>query len=508
MIAISTVIGVGYYIRTGIILRIGGPAAVVYSYVFLGVLTLMVTRNLAVMLRIWPVAGALTVFVENFVDKEVGTAVAIMYWLSFSFSFAGLTTAIGDLVDYLDAGDAGTIIVTILSLVVPIILNLTDIRVGPPSYHYIYGHLLTSQVFRWIEFVFGFVKLTLALCIIIIMNVMNPDGKHTPSTNHHTITNTHTVGANTTPDADTIAPREVIFHSSNDEYGGWFASISASVFLASFSILGIEIVAATAQEANFETTPPRTRRRPTLEDGNNEMMSIGVGRRSSMTSLEHHHPHHPHHYHHNPTTRGSTSSISSLPHYDPNEDPPIFTGSTANATKTTIVNRKDPFAYAMWIPTTVTVVYVWGGWIVSQNIRWDDERLPTLEWGAAVPKGASISPFINSAADSGFSKHLPKTLTSLLVLHVISTSSSVLYVAARTLFGFAYTTSNRLAGQRRTWRYRVASWLAAKNKFDVPYVAVLVSAWLFWLPFLKYTSRRSFNSVRTYYLHSLQSCIC
>jgi amino acid permease len=338
---------------------------------------------------------------------------------------------------------------------------------------------MTSQVFRWIEFVFGLVKLTLALCIIIIMNVMNPD-----------------VGANTTPDAGTIAPREVIFHSSNGEYGGWFASISASVFLASFSILGIEIVAATAQEANFETTPPKTRRRPTLEDGNNEMMSIGVGshrRRSSMTSLDHHHPHH-HHDHHNPTTRGSTSSTSSLPHYDPNEDPPIFTGSTTNATKTTIVNRKDPFGYAMWIPTTVTVVYVWGGWIVSQNIRWDDERLPTLEWGAAVPKGASISPFINSAADSGFSKHLPKTLTSLLVLHVISTSSSVLYVAARTLFGFAYTTSNRLAGHRRTWRYRVASWLAAKNKFDVPYVAVLVSAWLFWLPFLKYTSRRSFNS--------------
>lgn len=80
MIAISTVIGIGYYIKTGVILRIGGPAAVVYSYVFLGILTLMVTRNLAVMLRIWPVAGALTVFVESFVDRDVAKAVALMYW--------------------------------------------------------------------------------------------------------------------------------------------------------------------------------------------------------------------------------------------------------------------------------------------------------------------------------------------------------------------------------------------------------------------------------------------
>lgn len=145
MIAISTVIGIGYYIKTGIILRVGGPAAVVYSYVFLGVLTLMVTRNLAVMLRIWPVAGALTVFVESFVDKEVGNAVAIMYWyvlrsasrqlltcgrLSFSFSFAGLTTAIGDMVDFLDVSTGVSVLISILSLVIPIVLNLTDIRVG------------------------------------------------------------------------------------------------------------------------------------------------------------------------------------------------------------------------------------------------------------------------------------------------------------------------------------------------------------------------------------------
>lgn len=316
---------------------------------------------------------------------------------------------------------------------------------------------LTTQVFRWIEFFFGITKLTLALCIIIVMNVINPEG--TSAGLHPIPVLTSPVGDNP---SNAITPRDVIFQNEPNAYGGWFASISASVFLASFSILGVEIVAATAQEANFETTPPRKR---TEEDGNELAALPSRGR--SETSIDAGLA----------LSRGSSLRDASL-------DPPILN-----------LARKDPFAYAMWVPVVVTAVYVWGGWIVSQNIRWDDPRLPTLEWGVAPPVNASISPFVNSAMDSRFRRQLPDALSSLLVLHVVSTSSSVLYVAARTLFGFAYTTSVRLEGRRRTWRYKVASRLAAKNKFDVPYVAVLVSAWLFWFPFLKYTSRRSFNAV-------------
>lgn len=272
------------------------------------------------------------------------------------------------------------------------------------------------------------------------------------------------MGGNSAPNP---APREVIFHHDENKYGGWFAAISASVFLASFSILGIEIVAATAQEANFETTPPTKRR--TEEDGNELRTMAGSHRGRSVVSID----------------EEAVAASQSSSRRDDSQDTPVLNFA-----------RKDPFAYAMWIPIVVTVVYVWGGWMVSQNIGWDDDRLPTLKWGNSRPKGKhSISPFVNSAADSRFSDHLPTVLTTLLIFHVVSTSSSVLYVASRTLFGFAYTTSNRLKGRRRTWRYNVASKLASKNKFDVPYVAVLVSAWLFWFPFLKYTSPRSFNSV-------------
>jgi yeast amino acid transporter len=80
MIAISAVIGMGFYMRTGSIYHLGGSAAVIYSFAFLGLVTSLVTYNLAKMLSAWPIAGALIIFVEKFVDEEVGMTVGITYW--------------------------------------------------------------------------------------------------------------------------------------------------------------------------------------------------------------------------------------------------------------------------------------------------------------------------------------------------------------------------------------------------------------------------------------------
>lgn len=80
MISIGAVIGMGYYVRTGTIHRIGGSSAVIYAYSFLGLLSFMVMHTLATMLRVWPVRNALMSYVEAFVDKEVGMMVGILYW--------------------------------------------------------------------------------------------------------------------------------------------------------------------------------------------------------------------------------------------------------------------------------------------------------------------------------------------------------------------------------------------------------------------------------------------
>lgn len=70
----------GFYVRTGNIFQIGGEAAVIYAFLFLGILSIMVMQGVTIMLRIWPIGAPLVVFVEKFVDEDMGKVVAILYW--------------------------------------------------------------------------------------------------------------------------------------------------------------------------------------------------------------------------------------------------------------------------------------------------------------------------------------------------------------------------------------------------------------------------------------------
>jgi amino acid transporter len=80
MISFGAAVGMGFYVRTGTIHRVGGSSAVVYSYVLLGLLSFAVMHPLTRMLRIWPVRAPLMSFVEVFVNKEIGLLVGILYW--------------------------------------------------------------------------------------------------------------------------------------------------------------------------------------------------------------------------------------------------------------------------------------------------------------------------------------------------------------------------------------------------------------------------------------------
>jgi amino acid transporter len=80
MITISGVLGVGLYVRGGVILRLGGPLAVLLSFALLGLLAWGVMQCIAELLCIWPISGALSVYVTEFVDVELGIAVGVAYW--------------------------------------------------------------------------------------------------------------------------------------------------------------------------------------------------------------------------------------------------------------------------------------------------------------------------------------------------------------------------------------------------------------------------------------------
>ncbi|KAJ0361982.1 hypothetical protein COL154_006493 [Colletotrichum chrysophilum] len=63
------------YWRSGQILEIGGPLAVLFSFVLVGLLAWAVMQCVTELLCIWPVPGALSVYVGTFVDHELGIAV-------------------------------------------------------------------------------------------------------------------------------------------------------------------------------------------------------------------------------------------------------------------------------------------------------------------------------------------------------------------------------------------------------------------------------------------------
>lgn len=80
MITLSGVLGAGLYIRSGTVLRIGGPGAVLIAFTAMGLLAWTVMQCLGELLALWPISGALVEFVAKFVDEDLGTAVGIAYW--------------------------------------------------------------------------------------------------------------------------------------------------------------------------------------------------------------------------------------------------------------------------------------------------------------------------------------------------------------------------------------------------------------------------------------------
>lgn len=67
--------------RSGAMLEVGGPAAVIIPYVMLSLLAWSIMQCIGEMLIIWPVSNALVLFVREFVDPELGTLVGVAYWL-------------------------------------------------------------------------------------------------------------------------------------------------------------------------------------------------------------------------------------------------------------------------------------------------------------------------------------------------------------------------------------------------------------------------------------------
>src|ERR1051326_5688024 len=112
--------------------------------------------------------------------------------MAYCFLFSSLAATIGDLADSLELSTGASVTITVVSILAPLLANLTDIR-----------------IFRKIELTCGFVKIVLAVVFNISMMAIN--GK-APTTLH---------------------PREPIFHFKR--WGGWFVTMCIAILRTSFS---------------------------------------------------------------------------------------------------------------------------------------------------------------------------------------------------------------------------------------------------------------------------------
>lgn len=267
----------------------------------------------------------------------------------------------------------------------------------------------------------------------------------------------------------TAVRRNVAFINTN-AFGDWAGVFFTSIYLTSFGYVGVEAVAATSREAKLREDTGHTAPAPVVDgyEMNNLPSGLLTGNMRSPTSDPH-----------------ATSSVDAAP------------GPARHATHSAGAPRPGPHYQArrtyrtgdifrrpaMLVPLVATFIYIWGGWSVMQNVDSSDPNLPSLVWDG--PGGTSI--FVE-VANNDHNEGLSKSLTALLIVNLFSTSSTALYIASRTLYGMAYTSLKKR-------RSKIAGWLAKTTKHGVPWISVLVSAWLFWLPFIRYGPGTNVNIV-------------
>ncbi|KAG7194690.1 S-adenosylmethionine permease gap4 [Scheffersomyces spartinae] len=87
MIAIGGSIGTGLFIGSGYALSVGGPAAVLISYVLAGYAIFCMVMALGELSVQFPISGSFNAFFSRFVDPTVGFTLGLMYALSWLISF-------------------------------------------------------------------------------------------------------------------------------------------------------------------------------------------------------------------------------------------------------------------------------------------------------------------------------------------------------------------------------------------------------------------------------------
>ncbi|KAJ5133678.1 uncharacterized protein N7443_004698 [Penicillium atrosanguineum] len=220
MITINATLGTGLYWRGGQILELGGPLAVLLSFLLVGILSWAVMQCITEMLCIWPVPGALSVYVSKFVDEELGIAVGIAYWFTYSMSWSTIiATSAGEFAYWDSVKDNQSFHGLVIYLAIPFVLVCIN--------------AFSIEIYGFLEVLTGSLKIIFLAIIVVTLIAIS-------------------VGAGPVSRSAQGSSNWAMPTAYDKEAAeNWPIALLMSISVATFAYVGIEVIATCALEARW-----------------------------------------------------------------------------------------------------------------------------------------------------------------------------------------------------------------------------------------------------------------
>ncbi|KAK3708794.1 hypothetical protein LTR37_011315 [Vermiconidia calcicola] len=157
-LALSGAIGTGLFVGSGQVLSLAGPLSAFLAYAITGFNLFCVINGLGEMATYLPIPGAVPIFAARFVDPALGFALSWNYWYQLAIGVPIETTVSAIIIDYWPNGVSTGVWITVLTIPM-VVINCLPVN--------FYGEA---------EFVFGAIKLTTIIGLIILMFIIDLGG--------------------------------------------------------------------------------------------------------------------------------------------------------------------------------------------------------------------------------------------------------------------------------------------------------------------------------------------
>jgi yeast amino acid transporter len=153
-LALSGAIGTGLFVGSGQVLSLAGPLSAFISYAITGFNLYCVINSLGEMAAWLPLPGCVPIFATRYVDEALGFTLGWNYWYQFAIGVPIEVSVCCVIVDYWENSIPKAALIT-LFFVAMVVINCFPVR--------IYGEA---------EFVFGAIKLTTIVGLILLMLII------------------------------------------------------------------------------------------------------------------------------------------------------------------------------------------------------------------------------------------------------------------------------------------------------------------------------------------------